>query len=480
MRGWPPEKVSAIGSSSEKAKGGKSVARIGLWAAMLALVVAAASALPVVAARQPAQPNIILILSDDQTFETVAKMPYLKSRIPPQGGWYEFENAYINNATCCPSRATILTGQWSHNHGIEATGNAPPYDDTDTIATRLDAAGYRTGFIGKYQLGRFGGTPKEYVPPGWDEWVEHETNNSGAYYDYTLNENGLLVPYGSGPENYSTDVLARKALDFIRRNATSQPFFLIFAPRAPHGPWTPAPRHKGRYANEPVVHDLRYNEDTSDKPAWWAALPPKNPPNTDTALRKQWETLLALDNAVRDIHKKLNEQRLTGNTALLYMTDNGYANGEHRYDGKVCAYDACSRTPLYVKYLGHNEGLRFDELVSNEDLAATFADLAGTQPPSDGDGQSFAPFLHDRQAPTGWQNEVLLRGYRANPGPRQTRPYWGLRTPGYKYIETVDTGEVELYDLAADPFELQNVAGQPEYAAAQAELAHRLALLRGQ
>ena len=464
---------------------GKPVARIGRCATMLALVVAVALVLPGAAAPQASRPNIILILSDDQTFESVAKMPYLKSRIPPQGGWYEFKNAYINNATCCPSRATILTGQWSHHHGVEATGTAPTFDDSDTIATRLDAAGYRTGFIGKYQLGDDapGPLPETYIPPGWDEWYAWERiggEGSAAYYNYTLNENGLLVPYGSEPQDYSTDVLAERAVDFIRRNAASQPFFLIFAPRAPHNPWTPAPRHTGRYASEPVVHDPRYNEDTSDKPDWWAALPPKKPANTDSALRKQWETLLALDDAVREIHRNVIDRRLTGNTVLLYMTDNGFANGDHRYSAKACAYDACSRTPLYVKYLGRNEGLRFGELVSNEDLAATFAELAGTQPPSGGDGQSFVSFLRDRRAPTGWQNEVLLRGFRENPRPEQTRSYWGLRTPGYKYIETVDTGEVELYDLAADAFELQNVAGRPEYAAAQAELADRLAILRGQ
>jgi N-acetylglucosamine-6-sulfatase len=445
-----------------------------ITAGLLLALLAEASSAP---AQTPPR-NVVLIVSDDQSYESVAKMPYLGTRIPPKGGWYRFDNALINNATCCPSRATILTGLWSHHHGVEATAGAPAFDDTSTVATWLDTAGYRTGFIGKYHLGtEVSNPPTTYIPPGWDEWMAwHGINGREAYYDYTLNENGTLVPYGTEPADYSTDVLAGKATDFISRNAGGAPFFLLFAPRAPHGPWTPAPRDIGTYAGEPVPHSPSYNEDTSDKPAWWAALPLKKPSNTDPARRKLWETTLALDDAVKGIITALQNAQAMRNTVIIYMTDNGYALGEHRYTKKVCAYEECSRTPLLVKYLGRNDGLVIPQVVSNEDLAPTLASLAGISPPAPVDGTSFAPLLEGQQPPS-WPEEALLRAYNPN-NPGRPPTFWGIRTRDYKYIETVGTGEVELYDLAADPYELENVAGEPAYAAIQAALAARLAVLR--
>jgi N-acetylglucosamine-6-sulfatase len=445
---------------------------------LAALLLAVPLATP---ARASAAPNIVLILSDDQSYGTVEKMPYLRSRTPAGGGgWTEFRNAYVNNATCCPARATLLTGQWSHHHGVESSGGAPAFDDSDTIATRLDAAGYRTGFIGKYHLGRDNGaTALGYIPPGWDEWHGWEgTAAKEAYYNYRLNENGLEVPYGEAPEDYSTDVLTGRAVDFVRRGVDGRPFFLLVAFRGPHNPWTAAPRHLGAHAGQLVPHDASYNEDTSDKPVWWASLEPKKPSNTDGATRKQWDTLLSVDNAVKAIHGELNAQHLMRKTVVFYLTDNGYSLGEHRYVGKVCAYDACTKTPLYVKYRGDNAGRVFSEVVGNEDLAATFAELARTAPPADGDGQSFADALRVGAFPAGWENEALLRGFRKDPKPGQPLTYWGLRTPGFKYVQTVDTGEEELYDVAADPLELNNVAGDLTRSVVLTMMRARLAQLK--
>jgi N-acetylglucosamine-6-sulfatase len=423
----------------------------------------------------PARPNIILVLSDDQSMESVAKMPYLNSRVTPQGGWYRFNEAFINNATCCPSRATILTGLWSHHHGIESTGGAPPYDDSDTIATRLHAAGYRTGFVGKYHLGARAQSGPTYVPPGWDTWQAYAVGTSGWYYNYTLNQQGTLVDYGSAPSEYSTDVLRDKALGFIDQNRT-QPFFLIYAPRAPHNAWTAAPRHLGHYKNAPVEHPPNFNEaDMSDKPAWWSSLVPRAVADSDGARRKEWDTTLALDDAVKAIDGRVQDLGLTPNTVLVFMTDNGYAFGEHRYSGKVCQFDECSHTPLFVKFGDHNQGWTFGRPIGNEDLAPTFADLAGTSPPDPTDGQSFKSMLETRTIPADWDNEILLHGFLKpgdNDGDQQGHPptFWGVRAPRFKYVETVATGEVELYSLRADPYELDNLAGRPEYADTQARL----------
>jgi N-acetylglucosamine-6-sulfatase len=458
--------------------------RCAFSAMLLALTSTAFLALPTHAlgGTELNRPNIILILSDDQSYESIDKMPFLRNRSPPQGGWYRFDDAFINNATCCPSRATILTGLWSHHHGVESTAGAPAYDDSDTIATRLHAAGYRTGLVGKYHLGttnmnRPGPT---YVPPGWNEWQGFANNTSGWYYNYTLNENGALVIYGSAPADYSTDVLRDKALDFIDRNR-SDPFFLMYAPRAPHNSWIAAPRHVGHYQDEPVLRPPNFNEqDMSDKPAWWSSLTPRKVSDANVARRKEWDTTLALDDAMKAIHERLQNLGLMSRTVIFFMTDNGYAFGEHRYQGKACAYEECSHTPLLVKFGGRTQGWTFPQLIGNEDLAPTIADLAGTSPPDPTDGQSFAPMLRNGTTPAGWENEILLRGYKGdgvdNESDQQGHPpaFWGLRTPGYKYIETVGTGEVELYDLAADPRERQNVADKPEYASIRAQLAERL------
>jgi N-acetylglucosamine-6-sulfatase len=425
------------------------------------------------------QPNIILILSDDQSYESIYKMPYLRSRIPPEGGWDRFDDAYINNATCCPSRATILTGLWSHHHGIEQTAGAPPYDDSDTIATRLHAAGYRTGFVGKYHLGSTNvARGPTYVPPGWDDWQALSPTTKGWYYNYTLNQNGTLVDYGNTPADYSTDVLRDKALSFIDRN-DGEPFFLIYAPRAPHNSWIAAPRDLGHYQSEPVVHTPNFNEaDMSDKPAWWSSLVPRKLTDIDGARRKEWDTTLALDDAVEAINQRIESLGLMSQTVTFFMTDNGYSFGEHRYQGKVCAYEECSHTPLLVNYGGRAQGLTSSRLIGNEDLAPTFADLAGTSPPDPSDGQSFASLLDDGTTPPNWDNEILLRGRLTgdNDGDKQGHPpsFWGLRTPRYKYIETVGTGEVELYHLSTDPYELQNLAAAPQYENTRTQLADHL------
>jgi len=444
---------------------------------LVALVAVAVTPHGAATSRQ-AQPNIVLIITDDQSYGSVEKMPYLRSR----SGWYRFDNAFINNATCCPSRATILSGQWSHHTGVESTGSSPDFDDRSTIATWLDAAGYRTGFVGKYHLGDAvpGRVPEAYIPPGWDEWVEHEIVGSGAYYDYTLNDNGALVEHGSTRADYSTDLLRGYAVDFIHRNA-GQPFFMVFSPRAPHNPWIPAPRHQGDYANEPVSLPPNFNEaDMSDKPEYWANLAPKNPASAMTAVRREWEAVLAVDDAIRAIVRAVGQEQLRRDTVIVVMTDNGYSHGSHRHRGKICAYEECNRTPLIVDYRGRSDGLRFQHLIGNEDIAPTFADLAGATPATPVDGKSFAPMLTSGQAPPDWSDEVLLRGFTGGARPGRMPTFWGIRTREHKYIETVATGEVELYDLAADPFELDSVAGKPEYAAVQDQLRERLAALREQ
>jgi arylsulfatase A-like enzyme len=422
------------------------------------------------------KPNIIVILTDDQDYsaETISKMPYLASRT----GWYRFDSAFVNNPTCCPSRATFLTGEWSHHTGVEYTRSAARFDDSDTVATRLDAAGYRTGWFGKYHLGPAAPQTASYIPPGWDAFVDHKAQ-SPAYYDYTLNDNGALVDYGSAPADYATDVLASKTLSFVDQAVTDGvPFFAVFAPRAPHNKWTPAPRHIDAYADEPVSFPPSWNEDTSDKPTWWASRPQARPGNRANAMRDEWEALLAVDEAIRSLDRMIQNRGRMNKTIIVFTTDNGYSFGEHRWGRKRCVYDSCSKVPLYVKYGGHNEGTVFDAIVGNEDYAATFAELAGVSPPFGSDGQSMASMLKHRTTPPEWQSEELLRSYNAAGDLGNPPDAWGLRTPEYLYAEMTATGDVELYDLTVDPYQLENRADNPLYLSERLELERRLGRLR--
>jgi N-acetylglucosamine-6-sulfatase len=421
--------------------------------------------------RVPDRPNIVFIFSDDQSIESVAKMPFVSGSTR----WHRFENAFINNPMCCPSRATTLTGKYSHHTQVENNTENKNFDDSSTITTWLDGVGYRTGFFGKYHLGsihgRFGAG---YIPSGWDEWVSFR-GGTGQYYDYELNENGQIVSYGSRPEDYSTDVLTGKAVDFVRESAGG-PFFLFLAAKTPHDPYTPAPRHHGSFTGEPIPHSPNFNEtDVSDKPRWWQGLSPLKLPDIDIARRGQYANLLALDEAVQSIVDVLRGRRLLNDTVIVYMTDNGFAFGEHRWKGKGCAYEECVRTPLLVA-APWTTPQTHPELVGNVDIAPTFAALAGTAPSTPVDGRSLAPLLVGSSA-GGWRREVLLR-FKDDPGQNTPPTFWGLRTARYKYVETVETGETELYDLSSDPFELRSVAERPEYAGVRDGLSERLAELK--
>jgi N-acetylglucosamine-6-sulfatase len=421
--------------------------------------------------------NIVLILSDDQSYDSLARMPFVS-----QLTWYRFDNAYINNATCCPSRATILSGQWSHHTGVESTGGAPAFRDGSTLATWLHDAGYRTGLYGKYHLGAVNEKDilaNRYIPPGWDEWhAWHGVEDANAYYNYTLNENRELINYGSAPEDYSTDVLARKAVEFIQQADGRRPFFLYFAPRGPHNPWIAAPRHVGVNKDTPIAQTPNYNEaDMSDKPRFWQNLPLQHTYNTDPAERKEYDTVLSVDDAARSIVQALQDKGLMQDTVIVYMTDNAYSFGQHRYVGKVCAYDECNKTPFLMWY-PRGTPRTITQLISNADLAPTFAALAGIDPGAPVDGHDFLPLI-TRPAVPDWPNVVLLRGFNgAAERDGQVPEFWGIRTARYKYIETVRTGETELYDMQTDPYELQSLANDRAYAAIKERLAAELLSLR--
>lgn len=414
------------------------------------------------------RPNIILIVTDDQTpLDSVQTMPFLSSR--PGGHWVEFTNAYLHNPLCCPSRANLLTGLYSHHNGVMTNGDGAKLEESSTVATWLQAAGYRTGFTGKY-LNRYPWDRGPYVPTGWDDWFAIDGEES--YFNYTMNDNGTLVSYGNAESDYLTDVMAGRAESFIR--SSTGPFFLYFAPFAPHAPVTPAPRH--RTLSIPVTRSPNFNEeDVSDKPQWIQEKPYLT--ETQAAARdrereKAFRTLRAVDDAIQRMYQTLQDQGVLDNTVIVFMTDNGFMFGEHRHQGTGCVYEECLRTPLLVRYPWSQSRIE-PRLVQSVDLAPTFARLAGVFPPTPVDGISTVPLLEDTA--TGWRDRLLFR-FRGSSNP----VFWAMRNERWKYAELESTGERELYDLLNDPHELENLAGLPEYADLLAQLAADLDALKRQ
>jgi arylsulfatase A-like enzyme len=435
--------------------------------------------------RTDRRPNIVLILTDDQSLDSLPHeppvMPQLQSMMrDPADHWITFSNAFLNTPLCCPSRASILTGQYSHHTGVRTNYDGELLDESSTIATWLHAAGYRTGLIGKYVNGYpFG--PSSYVPAGWDRWlVKRQGDQSTAYYRYVLIDQGFPEYRGDGPGNYSTDVYAGAAASFIRSAPPGRPFFLEVAPTAPHRPWTAAPRDVGALRGFPIANPPSLGEeDVSDKPAWVRGL---RPPDAERRAelradhRRSFETLLSVDDLVVQVIRALQVRDALANTVIVFMTDNGFSFGEHRWVGKTCAYDECIRTPFLVRFPGASSHVD-PRLVSNVDLAPTFAELAGIEPPSPVDGMSLVPLLEEESS-VPWRTGVLAE-YVGDP----KVPAWReVRTEDFAYVELA-TGETELYDLTgaigpADPYELENRALDPAYAAVRARLSARLAALR--
>jgi N-acetylglucosamine-6-sulfatase len=412
------------------------------------------------------RPNIVLIVTDDQRWDTLNVMPNVLETIGERG--VTFENAFVTTPLCCPSRASLLTGRYSRHTGVHGNGppdgGAPAFEDTSTVATWLHDAGYSTSLVGKY-LNGYRLLEEGYIPPGWDDW--HATTGSPeiSYYGHTLNENGSLVRFGSDPQDYSTTVLGDRAETFAREAA--EPFFLYFAPIAPHLPARPAPGDAGTMSGLEPFRPPSFNEaDVSDKP-WAGRFPPLDEgriSSLDGARRRMLESLVAVDRSVAALIQTLQDRGVLDRTVVLFTSDNGTFWGEHRRDGKVWPYEEAIRVPLLVRGPGFPAGRTDTRLVLNIDLAPTLAELAGA---SDGpdpiDGMSLAPLPRGEEA-SAWRTSFVVEFL----GPASLA-YEGIRTEHRIWVEYANGGR-ELYDLTRDPYQLENLAGDPAFAAVRAEL----------
>lgn len=450
------------------------------WAAV-ALAVLCLGPAAAIARQGPDRPNFVLIVTDDEDVAIHEFMPKTKALIEEQGT--RFESFFVSYPFCCPSRASILRGQYAHNTGV--LGNEPPWGgyelfhdrglENSTLATWLQDAGYRTAMAGKY-LNRY--VPRsDGVPPGWSDW--YVGGNAHRSYDYELNENGRIVRYGSAPHDYLNDVLTAKAAEVIRRAAVAEePFFLYVLPYTPHSPSIAAPRHAELFAGATLPRTPALGEaDVSDKPALIRSLPKLDPARVaalENEYRRRLRSLQAIDDMVETLVDTLAASGLIDDTYVIYSSDNGFHLGQHRLPaGKDFPYEEDIRVPMVMRGPGVPKGARVDALVMNIDLAPTIAELAGVGTPDFVDGRSFLPLLGGSDP--AWRHSILIERQQletqlAALARRQglseeqlerAAVFRGLRTASAIYVEYA-TGERELYDLVADPFQLANMAAEAE------------------
>ncbi|MDQ3911425.1 MAG: sulfatase [Actinomycetota bacterium] len=431
---------------------------------------------PVLTQTSPAKPNFVFILSDDMRKDDLKYMPKTRALLQEKG--ISFTNIYVSNPLCCPSRATIMRGQYAHNTGVwtnpnSTTGGWQAYkqngNEKDTVATRLHNAGYRTALIGKY-LNGYNNTRN--VPQGWDKWFADFilSSRSFDYFNYDINDNGTIRHFGVRDHDYLTDVLRRETRSFIGASvAQGKPFFAYVAPIAPHGGGPPAPRDEHTYDGVRGPRLPSFNEaDVSDKPPWIRKLPRLsdrkkasiNKRNEDRA-----ERLQALDDLVEGVVDKLRDSGQLKNTYIVFTSDNGNHMGEHRIpSSKGRPYEEDVNMPLLVRGPGVAAGSTTAKLALNTDFFPTFTDLAGIQTPNYVDGRSLRPILKGSTA-TAWRTAILLEHRNRYPGHVQSSyasgSFYGIRTSeGMKYIE-YSLGPQELYDLNTDPYELTSSREAP-------------------
>lgn len=418
-----------------------------------------------------ARPNMVFVLTDDLSMNLVRHMPEV---LDLQRRGASFANYTVTDSLCCPSRTSILTGKFPHNTGIFTNHGVDGGFrlvhrlglEKSTFATDLQAAGYRTSFLGKY-LNEY--RPKDrYVPPGWTDW--HAGGNAYDNFDYDLNENREVRRYGSAPGDYLTDVLSLKASAFIREAAAGRtPFLLEISTYAPHSPYTPAPRDAAAFPGLTAPRGPAFDALPTGAPRWLAGrwpLTDEQRARFDEVFRKRVQSVQAVDRMMASLQQTLTAAGVAGNTMVVFTSDNGYHLGEYRLGaGKQTAFDTDVRVPLIVAGPGIPAGRVVREPVSNIDLRPTFGDLAGAPVPADVDGRSITPLLTGT-APVPWRKASLVEHHHPAPDPAdpdsQSRlsgnppHYAALRTRTYTYVEYAD-GSREFYNRASDPYQLRNV-----------------------
>jgi arylsulfatase A-like enzyme len=437
-------------------------------------------------------PNVVVLMTDDQRFDDMPALPKTRRLIGDEG--VTFTHYFASYPVCCPARATFFTGQYAHNHDVRCLykpcGGYTKLDQREYLPVWLEDAGYATAHVGKF-LNGYGKDRDPDVPRGWTEWFGLIDPWTYRMWGYQLFEKGERRTYGSllreVPRFYQTKVLTNKATQFIRERAAGDaPFFLSLAYLAPHHESgktqertgklvRPAPRDRGRYADRPLPKPPSYNEDISDKPRWVGrnrAINSRREAAILTRMRERWASLPAVDRGVQEIIKALRDTGELDNTYVIFTSDHGYMQGEHRIpQGKMVPYDPSTQVPLLIRGPGIPRGRTTNALVGDVDLAATIMDATPARPSRPLDGRSILPFARNVNLPSfrPFLHTTAGQGAKGKTNTREggTRgtqprvPAWSaVRTTGWLYVE-YRSGQREMYNLKRDPWQNNNVIGDP-------------------
>jgi arylsulfatase A-like enzyme len=402
-------------------------------------------------ARKRGRPNVLIFITDDQRVGegSLEVMPNTRA-IGNKGIFYR--NGYVTNPLCCPSRASIMTGRYSHNHGVVDNDTPENLDQRTTIQYRLHKVGYDTSIFGKY-MNAYSASPRFF-----DRWFVHR--GLKYYRDPKFNDQGRRRRI----QGYVTDILKKKSISYLEslERRDKKPWFMLVAPIAPHVPAIPAKRHKDSPIPEWDFNPAILEDDVSDKPPW---VQLRDPPslNRMSALRaRQLRTLMSVDQMVGRLDKKLRNLDEKRDTLVIFISDNGFSLGEHRMDKgmvKKHPYESSVKVPFIVRWPAEMKSTTSRRLVSNVDIAPTVYDAARVQPPVEVDGRS----LLDRT----WQRQFLFLEHYENLGAIDDIPDWGsVLYRDHQYVEYRDDLGVpqyrEYYDLISDPWQLENLLGDDD------------------
>lgn len=407
-------------------------------------------------------PGIVLIQLDDASKADLEYMPKTRTVLQSQGT--TFSNSYTPVSVCCPSRASLLRGQYAHNHGVvtshEPNGGYERWKELglgkSNIATWLDDAGYQTVHLGKY----LNGYADSGVPPGWDFW---NTYYGAFHIENRINNNGKVHTY---PDRAVLDFIStRKAEYYIDRlSKNDAPMYLQMDLFAPHGPPQHPDSYDKFYRGETAPRKPSTNEsDVSDKPRWVRGRDKFNMQAVDSRYRDRLRDLKMADEAVGRTVRALRESGELRNTYIIFTSDNGYQLGEHRLFGKWTGYEESIRVPTIVRGPGVPKGVTRDEMIVNNDWGPTFAELGGAKAPAFVDGTSIAPLLRGEHPK--WRNRIMLESYRRNDTISSPAPTFnGVRSINFKWLKYYEgpnpTGDIagrELYAFNRDPYELNSI-----------------------
>ncbi len=418
--------------------------------------------------------NVVFILTDDHRYDFIGftgKLPWQQTpnmdKMASEGA--HIKNTFVTTSLCSPSRASILTGQYSHEHTIVDNVAAEP-QGLIYFPQYLQKAGYETAFIGKWHMGDEDDRPR----PGFNHWESFK--GQGVYYNPVLNINGKSVHYNDS--TYITDLLTTHAIHWLdQQKKNDKPFFLYLSHKAVHAPFLPASRHKGIYKNNIYPLPATYTQTIGDEykklhwPEWvkqqrnsWHGVDfmYHSNANLDSMIQAYAETLMAVDESVGQVLDYLKKNNLEKNTIVFYMGDNGFSWGEHGLIDKRHFYEESVKVPFLVYAPSILKGGNtIQKMVQNIDIAPTILDLAGLKKPTYMPGKSFLTLLKGDSSE--WRNKIFYEYYWEYDYP-MTPTVYGVRTEKYKYIKYVGIWDQnELYDLENDPNEINNLIEKPEY-----------------